>query len=190
MVDAVMAPTPPAPSGLVEVAKVLRDHHEWHLGQGVDDGSLAGVDLADAYADGPLCSRTVDVLRTLDATLSGQRGGAVPAGDSEAMARAIFQIPPDELVSRPNLLAAERAWVRARFADQPAPAGTCAFSLGDRVEKIKGSSWRGRVVGTYSTSLTPRGYAVESEREPGSVQIYPEAALRAVLDADSSEEGR
>jgi hypothetical protein len=54
------------------------------------------------------------------------------------------------------------------------------FALGQRVRKIKGSSWQGRVVGVYSTELTPVGYAVESEREPGSVQIYPEAALEAV----------
>ena len=52
------------------------------------------------------------------------------------------------------------------------------FSIGDRVEKIKGSSWCGIIVGTYSTKLTPEGYAVESEREPGSVQIYPAAAIR------------
>ena len=51
------------------------------------------------------------------------------------------------------------------------------FRLGDRVTKIKGSSWSGRVVGFYSTSLTPIGYAVESETEKGSVQIYPEQAL-------------
>ena len=51
------------------------------------------------------------------------------------------------------------------------------FKLGDRVRKIKGSSWQGIVVGFYSTELTPIGYAVESEREKGSVQIYPEAAL-------------
>lgn len=57
------------------------------------------------------------------------------------------------------------------------------FPLGSRVEKIKGSSWRGRVVGFYSTELTPDGYCVESERERGSVQIYPESALRAVADA-------
>ena len=54
------------------------------------------------------------------------------------------------------------------------------FKRGDRVRKIKGSSWQGIVVGEYSTSLTPEGYAVESEREPGSVQIYPAAALEAV----------
>ena len=55
------------------------------------------------------------------------------------------------------------------------------FSIGQRVRKIKGSSWTGRIVGFYRTSLTPEGYAVESENEPGSVQIYPAAALE---DAD------
>lgn len=55
------------------------------------------------------------------------------------------------------------------------------FQLGDRVTKIKGSKWTGTVVGTYSTALTPEGYAVESETEVGSVQIYPAAAL-AKLD--------
>lgn len=54
------------------------------------------------------------------------------------------------------------------------------FALGQRVRKTKGSSWHGRVVGFYSTSLTPIGYAIESDREPGSVQIYPETALEAV----------
>ncbi|AKE44633.1 hypothetical protein AU106_gp002 [Sinorhizobium phage phiM9] len=53
------------------------------------------------------------------------------------------------------------------------------FGFGERVTKTKGSSWTGRVVGFYSTELTPIGYAVESETEKGSVQIYPEAALTA-----------
>lgn len=57
------------------------------------------------------------------------------------------------------------------------------FMRGDRVRKIKGSRWQGRVVGFYSTALTPEGYAVESETEIGSVQIYPAAALEAVGDA-------
>lgn len=51
------------------------------------------------------------------------------------------------------------------------------LKLNDRVTKIKGSSWTGRIAGFYSTKLTPIGYAVESELEKGSVQIYPEAAL-------------
>lgn len=55
---------------------------------------------------------------------------------------------------------------------------------GTRVRKIRGSSWQGRVVGFYSTELTPIGYCVESEREPGSVQIYPEAALELVPMSD------
>jgi hypothetical protein len=52
------------------------------------------------------------------------------------------------------------------------------FALGDRVRKTNGSSWTGRVVGFYSTGLTLVGYCIESENEPGSVQIYPEAAIR------------
>lgn len=51
------------------------------------------------------------------------------------------------------------------------------FKLGDKVRKTKGSQWHGTVVGTYSTTLTPEGYAVESATEKGSVQIYPAAAL-------------
>jgi hypothetical protein len=60
------------------------------------------------------------------------------------------------------------------------PADDWRFAIGDHVRKVKGSSWQGRVVGFYSTNLTPVGYAVESERERGSVQIYPDAALERV----------
>jgi hypothetical protein len=60
------------------------------------------------------------------------------------------------------------------------PADDWRFAIGDNVRKVKGSSWQGRVVGFYSTNLTPVGYAVESERERGSVQIYPDAALERV----------
>lgn len=56
------------------------------------------------------------------------------------------------------------------------------FSFGDLVRKSKGSSWRGHVVGWYSTKLTPEGYAIESMYEEGSVQIYPAAALGRSLD--------
>jgi hypothetical protein len=54
------------------------------------------------------------------------------------------------------------------------------WRIGSRVRKTKGSSWQGRVVGFYSTTLTRVGYCVESEREPGSVQLYPEVALELV----------
>lgn len=59
-----------------------------------------------------------------------------------------------------------------------------AFCKGDRVRKRKGASWQGRVCGYYSTALTPEGYCVESERETGSVQIYPESALERVPDEE------
>lgn len=52
-----------------------------------------------------------------------------------------------------------------------------AFGMGDSVRKVRGSQWHGRVVGWYSTELTPEGYAVESDTERGSVQIYPASAL-------------
>lgn len=61
----------------------------------------------------------------------------------------------------------------------PKPIGF-EWCYGDRVRKIRGGSWQGPVVGFYSTELTPEGYAVESEREQGSVQIYPRAALERV----------
>lgn len=51
------------------------------------------------------------------------------------------------------------------------------WRVGALVQKIKGSKWKGKIVGYYSTELTPRGYCVESMYEKGSVQIYPEAAL-------------
>jgi dihydrofolate reductase (trimethoprim resistance protein) len=54
------------------------------------------------------------------------------------------------------------------------------FGLGDRVRKKSGAAWQGQVVGWYSTRLTPEGYAIESESHPGSVQIYPVAALERV----------
>lgn len=58
-----------------------------------------------------------------------------------------------------------------------------------RVRKIKGSSWQGPIVGFYSTVLTPVGYCVESEREPGSVQIYPESALEPVPTPAGDRDG-
>lgn len=60
------------------------------------------------------------------------------------------------------------------------PPPGAKFAVDHLVKKKRGSSWRGRVVGFYSTQLTPIGYAVESIKEPGSVQIYPETALEAM----------
>jgi len=73
---------------------------------------------------------------------------------------------------------AEHALTIAKYEASPfLSAGK--FHLGDTVRKTKGSQWHGGIVGFYSTSLTPIGYAVESATEKGSVQIYPEAALEA-----------
>ena len=69
------------------------------------------------------------------------------------------------------------------LTDENKPKGITVFgakfALGDRVTKVSRASWTGHVVGFYTTHLTPIGYCIESVNEPGSVQIYPEAALRA-----------
>jgi dihydrofolate reductase (trimethoprim resistance protein) len=65
-------------------------------------------------------------------------------------------------------------------ADQFALPLRATFGLGDRVRKKSGAAWQGQVVGWYCTKLTPERYAVESECHPGSVQIYPVAALERV----------
>ncbi len=80
----------------------------------------------------------------------------------------------EEALMRDKQPCLECARVEARATDTKR-----LFALGDRVCKTRGSSWNGIIVGFYSTALTPVGYAVESEREPGSVQIYPESALDA-----------
>ncbi len=51
------------------------------------------------------------------------------------------------------------------------------FAVGELVWKPRGSWWRGHIVGTYSTTQTPRGYAVQLDVAHGPVQIYPEDAL-------------
>ena len=52
------------------------------------------------------------------------------------------------------------------------------YPLGTLVTKTKGSKWTGKVVGYYSTKLTPFGICIESSTETGSVQIYPIGAVR------------
>ena len=72
----------------------------------------------------------------------------------------------------------DHIWVKQVMNENQHVFNNPLFPLGTHVEKIKGSEWEGKVVGFYSTSLTPRGYAVESSVHAGSVQIYPESALR------------
>lgn len=72
--------------------------------------------------------------------------------------------------------------LRAAIAEATEQRQEMKFNLGDTVRKVSGSQWKGTVVGTYSTELTPEGYAVESSTEKGSVQIYPAKALEFDVD--------
>lgn len=89
------------------------------------------------------------------------------------------------LNERPDL-AAENAALKQRIAALESvmanePIDGCQFIFHQRVTKKSGSSWTGKIVGFYTTKLTPLGYCIESENEPGSVQNYPEAAIRALI---------
>lgn len=64
--------------------------------------------------------------------------------------------------------------------------GELTFKEGDRVRKKSGSSWHGTICGFYSSSITSEGYNVESEREVGSVQLYPVTALERVNETEGS----
>lgn len=63
------------------------------------------------------------------------------------------------------------------------------FAFGARVRKKKrkpeSSSWHGHVCGFYINPQTNEiGCNVESERETGSVQIYPESMLELIPDGE------
>lgn len=91
-------------------------------------------------------------------------------------ARATALVMGERLVGMADRLG--RAAPIAQTAPQPEQSGK--FAMHQRVRKTSGSEWQGRICGTYSTELTPEGYAVESEAHAGSVQIYPAKALEAV----------
>lgn len=66
--------------------------------------------------------------------------------------------------------------------DHQFPESHSTFKYGDYVVKVSGSQWTGKIVGWYSTDMTPEGYAVESSNHIGSVQIYPVKALKRLED--------
>ena len=97
-----------------------------------------------------------------------------------------YPLPDDDVVQR-GLMAERPRTVQPLYAApiaQTAPQSEQSgkFAMHQRVRKTSGSEWQGRICGTYSTALTPEGYAVESEAHAGSVQIYPAKALEAVDD--------
>ena len=67
---------------------------------------------------------------------------------------------------------------------------TDKIPLRTRVRKKSGSEWQGRVVGYYSTDLTPNGVCVESDAHAGSVQIYPAAAVEEIGEDSNSNSKR
>ena len=100
----------------------------------------------------------------------------IAAGEKTVWRDDHFEVENDMAIDYPGIAKAALDAYRAALS---AP-GAGKFRMGDRVKKTSGSEWVGHVCGTYSTALTPEGYAVESEAHAGSVQIYPAKALEAV----------
>lgn len=146
-----------------------------------DDAGVRGTELNehDRWANAEFIVALVNAYRT------GQLVPAMPSGDVTDAAFEVGQQVYERIGVTPAMREVMELCKSNRAATSQ-PSGDVVeavarkFQLGDRVTKTKGSSWTGLVVGFYSTSLTPIGYAVESENEPGSVQIYPESALDAV----------
>jgi R67 dihydrofolate reductase len=144
------------------------DRTEW--GEGV----VAGIEMARHEIRHIVRSATPEDGQPQQGESVGASASPQPVEDAAARMLLPF-LSEDMTFARARELVAE---ILAQ--DKSAEDGRVerAFKLGDRVTKVKGSSWTGKVVGFYSTALTPEGYAVESENEPGSVQIYPRAALQ------------
>ena len=94
------------------------------------------------------------------------------------------RISPEQFAHQSHQMGKMDPWPHRNALDA---APSAKFKVGDLVTKTKGSQWTGRVVGTYSATLTPEGYAVESSTERGSVQIYPAAALELVQEAQAEQ---
>lgn len=105
----------------------------------------------------------------------GREGRNHDTEDGDAQ-RVLSEIEAEITTIRQLLSEAEKRGKEAR--------GGWAFAEGDLVRKKSGSWWEGRVVGTYSTTQTPRGYAVQLDKPFGPVQIYPESALESALQSE------
>jgi len=107
----------------------------------------------------------------------------LPFGDDGECGCSPPPIPTAKATSFPEEIALLRQYaeIERLKAENEALRKRGKFAIGDQVHKIGGAVWSGRIVGIYSTALTPEGYCVESDAHPGSVQIYPVAALAARL---------
>jgi hypothetical protein len=135
---------------LREQAERFSEAVRYCIGQGMAGHHRETLEQFILTAPDPL----VEVLKEADAPSLGDDGYEAMADRVHAAEAALAVMPP-------------------------VPAGLVAtrWQLGDKVRKKRGSSWRGTVCGFYSTPHTPQGYCVDSAFEPGSVQVWPEAAL-------------
>ena len=109
-----------------------------------------------------------------------------PARELEDLEKARWYLDREISARRAAPAAEDAAVAESRMLNEAVWIGflrECAFGFGDVVRKRSGSAWEGRIVGFYSTRLTPFGVCVESASHPVSVQIYPVAELDLVKPA-------
>jgi len=154
--------------------------------------TLAGR-IKDALSQQPEPTDTYTAVDMATAAAQGFRDGqaAVEQAAAQDETEPVYQFQWRE-IGEGDWMACSHSWFRfceaspehdTRVVEVARPAQTAPqgkLAIGDRVRKTSGSEWQGRICGTYSTALTPEGYAVESEAHAGSVQIYPAKALEAV----------
>lgn len=119
-----------------------------------------------------------DAATTLLRDFTGSQGGIVTA-DWYALRDKIA-----DKISMTRVEERDRHRTLLSEAEQRARREGWSFAEGDLIRKKSGSWWEGRVVGTYSTEQTPRGYAVQLDKPNGPVQIYPESALESALQSE------
>lgn len=153
----------------------------------------------DAYRDAPEGSGVAMAWELAWKAMISARPSPAPSGTSDPRKEALEEAAKlaETIGVHPvNVFAGGPEWYRhakriaaairalssepAVVVERPENIANTKFKIRERVRKIRGSSWQGRICGFYSTDLTAIGYCVESEREPGSVQIYPESALEPV----------
>jgi hypothetical protein len=160
-----LALAPPAPSGLVDAVRTYREAE-----QGFDEGRVSPHQLAQARS-------------TLDATLSGQQGEAVPAGDLPGVEVERLTRERDEARADAERAEAERD--ELRDAPWPKWATECLKIIrkhsgydgyDDAAEGVDLPSELEETLGEYRQHARRREVAARVERE---TQSHRDAAMHA-----------
>lgn len=121
-----------------------------------------------------------DIVEQMSVRELARRAGISPATAHRFKSGLTVDIPTAQKLLSANVISICPCCDAGKSEAKPG----WAFAEGDLVRKKSGSWWEGRIVGTYTTEQTPRGYAVQLDKPFGPVQIYPESALESALQSE------